>query len=163
MQDSLKKLIAFTFWCMTVCLLCFFSTLETQAQSKGDYRSVQNTSGNSYVLWSNTGSWEYYNGSIWKAATDYPGEKKTAGTVTMRSTHYCLIDVSPAHAISNLVLQSGTASDIDNGTLLGFQSGVSRTLKVTGDITLGKHAYMGVNIYDMGPADVQHTLEIGGT
>lgn len=130
------------------------------AQKKGDYRSVNNTS--SYVLWSVPSNWQYYNGRTWVASTSYPGQTKNTGTVTMRSTHYALIDVSPEYPIKNLILQAGTASDIDNGTLLGFFSGTPRTLKIAGDLILNQHSYMGVNIYDRAPADVKHTLEIGG-
>ena len=40
------------------------------AQSTGDYRSNVNTTGN----WTSASSWQYYNGTAWVAATNYPGQ-----------------------------------------------------------------------------------------
>jgi len=43
-------------------------------QTTGDYRSNVNTTG----IWATAGNWEYFNGSTWVTATNYPGQ--VAGT-----------------------------------------------------------------------------------
>ena len=159
MKVTLNKFIAYTIGCISMCLMYYLSISDVQAQTVGDYRSV-NAGGTAY--WGNASTWQYYNGSAWVAATQYPGQNSNAGTVTITPRNYCLINVSPSFKIGNIVLQSGTADNQDDATLLGFESGSSITLKVSGNVTLGTYCYMGSNIYNTGPGDVRHTFEIEG-
>lgn len=53
-----------------VLLLLAFSGNTVFGQTIGDYRSNVNATGS----WTIAGSWEYYNGSTWVAATNYPGQ-----------------------------------------------------------------------------------------
>ncbi len=57
-------------------LIVFLILVQTVVfgQTVGDYRSNVNTTG----TWDNSSSWEYYNGSSWVPATNYPGQ--IAGT-----------------------------------------------------------------------------------
>lgn len=49
-------------------------------QTAGDYRSNVNTSG----VWTASGSWEYYDGSTWGAAANYPGQIAGTGAVLIQ-------------------------------------------------------------------------------
>ncbi|MCI9844387.1 T9SS sorting signal type C domain-containing protein [Flavobacterium pectinovorum] len=50
-------------------------------QTTGDYRSLGNGP------WTNTGSWQYYNGTSWVGASTYPGQNAGTGAVLIQANH----------------------------------------------------------------------------
>ena len=54
------------------------SCLHLYSQTAGDFRTTAN--GN----WSNNGTWQIYNGTVWQAAGSYPGQNTGTGVVTVR-------------------------------------------------------------------------------
>ncbi|PXY44562.1 T9SS sorting signal type C domain-containing protein [Flavobacterium hydrophilum] len=75
-------------------------------QTTGDYRSVG--TGN----WTTPASWEYYNGTVWVAATSYPGQNAGTGTVTIRNSHVITLNNSITNSFTSLVIGSGTSGEL---------------------------------------------------
>jgi len=137
MKKLLKSALSFLF---------LLGSGQAFAQVAGDYQTV----GSGAFNWSNTASWQRYNGSIWvtNPAEGYPGQNTGTGTVTILSsmTGTVSLDVSPANAIGSLTIQNGTAgTDVSLG---------SNTLTITNNLTINTSALL-----DAGSS----TLSIGGT
>ena len=109
------------------------------AQSVGDYRSVG--SGN----WTNTSIWEVYNGSIWIAASSYPGQLAGTNDVSIIGGYSVSISTNIPNTVNSLTVGDGAgATDIfyvtatsslqtqlvtlENGGLAEWTSNVNFTL-----------------------------------
>lgn len=99
-------------------ILFFLFSIQIYSQSIGDYRS------NSGGLWTNTNSWQYYNGSSWTAAPTYPGQNPTGtGNVTIQAGHIITIGNTGINTgligsitISGELGLTGTTGGGNNGT-----------------------------------------------
>lgn len=105
-------------------LTVVFTSLAATAQVSGDYRSA--VGGN----WSETSTWDYYDGSGWGPASDYPGQNPGSGTVTIQNGHAVVLDLSPAEVIGSLVFPDGTTT----ATSLNMSG---QTLTVSGNLVFG--------------------------
>ncbi len=127
----------------------FFLLSLIWPQSIGDFRTVDT---GSPFDWSNTSTWEVYNGSDWDPATAYPGQNIGTPDVTIRSDGSAdvTLDVTPAYAIDSLEIQTGASLTMDTGN----------NLTVIGSVLLGGTLDPGSQtIY----FDVAATFTINGT
>ena len=88
------------------------------SQSLGDYRSVSPGG-----PWTTPGSWEYFNGTSWVAASTYPGANSTG-------TGNVLIQTGHSITIGTTGLNTGTINSITisgNLTLTGTNTGSDGT------------------------------------
>ena len=87
-------------------LLCFLLLFSTQifAQSTGDYRSIGD--GN----WTDTSIWEYYNGTTWVAATQYPGQTgaPTTNNVSIEGGDSITLTSTLTESINSVTVGDGT-------------------------------------------------------
>lgn len=137
MKKLLKSALSFLF---------LLGSGQAFAQVAGDYQTV----GSGAFNWSNTASWQRYNGSAWvtNPAEGYPGQNSGTGTVTILSsmTGTVSLDLSPANAIGSLAIQNGTATtDLSLG---------ANSLSITNNLTINGSA-----VLDAGSS----TLSVGGT
>ncbi|MGD9976699.1 MAG: hypothetical protein AB7S54_02070, partial [Bacteroidales bacterium] len=88
----------------------------------GDYRSRQTGD------WNNSGTWQYFNGSSWVNASNYPGQASGTGVVFIRSGHTVTLATTPAYNIGSLV--------VSEGTLQKDNSNTARSLSMTNDFSL---------------------------
>lgn len=65
--------------------LCLFFANIVFGQVVGDYRSKTQSPQGTSVQWADAANWEYYNGSTWVAATNYPGQIAGTGAVLIKS------------------------------------------------------------------------------
>ncbi len=104
-KDTGKSLTSFVHLLQVTALaisICFLSCIEISGQAVGDYQS--NAGGN----WSTPGTWQQcLTAGSWSAATSYPGQNAGTGTVTIRDNHIITLNVSPANAISAIVIPGG--------------------------------------------------------
>ena len=92
----MKKIFSFI---TSFILLGSFTLLFSQIS--GDYRSNPGPfSGN----WSQSGSWETYNGATWNPAGSAPNISITTNTITIRAGHSITLDTSPN--VPNLVIEA---------------------------------------------------------
>ncbi|MBI3221172.1 MAG: T9SS type A sorting domain-containing protein [Bacteroidetes bacterium] len=76
--------------CLSVCFsLWVNASVQLQAQSLGDYRSVATGD------WGTPSTWQYYNGSAWVPSTTYPGQIAAVNNVTLQSPFIVTVDVNP--------------------------------------------------------------------
>ena len=87
------------------------------AQSIGDFRTVD---GGGTLDWSNTSTWEVYNGSDWVTTAEYPGQSTGTPNVTIRTIGSAdvTLDVEPGYAIDSLEIQTGASLTMDTGNNL---------------------------------------------
>lgn len=115
---------------LSVCItLSVCDLISLRAQTLGDYRSAAN--GN----WSSLSTWQYYNGTAWVAAINYPGQLSMAPTVSIQSPHTVTLDVNPAYSPStnDLTINSG-ASLVDSPALLSYNLQVQNYTSVYGTL-----------------------------
>ena len=99
-------------------LMFLLVSVKILGQSVGDYRSV-----NPGGPWTTLSSWQYYNGSSWVTASNYPGQNAT-GT-------------------GNVMIQSGHTISI--GTA-GINTGTIGSITISGQLALnGSNAAGGIN------------------
>ncbi len=100
-------------------LIVFFLifSLPLMAQVTGDYRSKATG------LWSNSSTWQIYNGSAWVNATSYPGQNSNVGTVTIGSgnTVTLNVNINSIYSINKLIIgdRNGGSDNLslpDNGS-----------------------------------------------
>ena len=72
------------------------------AQSTGDYRSVG--SGD----WTTVSNWEYYNGTSWVAATQYPGQTGAPATndVSIEGGDEITLDTTLTESINSVTVST---------------------------------------------------------
>lgn len=87
-------------------------------QSVGDYRSNVNTTG----IWEVSSSWEYYNGSTWVTATNYPGQVAGAYAVLIQAG-----DVVNIGSSGIATLAMGTLTISGSLVLTGINTGGTGT------------------------------------
>ena len=113
LKFTIRKKLLPLFWVV----LLFFNT-SMLSQSLGDYRSV-----NPGGPWATSGSWEYFNGTSWVAASTYPGQNSTGtGNVTILSGHNITIGST---GINTGAINSITVNG--NLTLTGTNTGSDGT------------------------------------
>lgn len=122
------------------------------AQTLGDYRSNA-----ANFNWSVRTSWQRFNGATWAVPSTlegYPGQIAAGltATVTIQNGHVVTLDASPALSIVNLVVGGGTS-----GTLNFGNNGTSRTLTVTGALTVNAGG-----TFQNGSTATAHNLNLGG-
>ena len=115
-----------------VLLFMLMFSIAISAQSIGDYRSVQ--SGN----WSNTLTWEYWNGSQWASPVNPPSY--TDNVVTVQNGHTVTIDGSISY--DDLVIEAGAQVTIAEG--------IAPTLYSGGMIIRGTLLFQGSGLYAYG-------------
>jgi hypothetical protein len=125
--------------------------IEVTAQSIGDYRSAQD--GN----WNLLNRWVRWNGAAWatpSAGEGYPGQNSSPDIVTILNTHDIILTVSPANAIVNLIVGSGTSGTLesDNNTW---------TLNISGNLTIAASATFNlerINVTVTGTTNITGTI-----
>jgi len=91
----MKKHLMVTLAGVVILLTGMFSFSD--AQSNGDYRSVN--SGN----WNDNTVWQKYNSGVWSASPDYP--LSVTGTVTIQSPN--IVTIKGSDTVSTLIVNSG--------------------------------------------------------
>lgn len=113
LKFTIRKKLLPLFW-----LVLLFFTTSLLSQSLGDYRSVSPGG-----PWTTPGSWEYFNGTSWVAASTYPGANSTGtGNVTILSGHNITIGST---GINTGAINSITVNG--NLTLTGTNTGSTGT------------------------------------
>ncbi|MGY8916071.1 MAG: hypothetical protein ACKVJF_13445, partial [Flavobacteriales bacterium] len=126
--------------------------LPLLAQVTGDYKSKATG------LWSNSSTWQIYNGTTWVNATTYPGQNSNVGTVTIGSGNTVTLNVNiTSYTINKLIIgdRSGandTLSLPDNGS---FQVNIMQvSVETDGILSWVKNADLylpeGAQIYNNG-------------
>ncbi|CAM4330847.1 T9SS sorting signal type C domain-containing protein [Flavobacterium terrigena] len=118
-------------------LMFLLVSVKILGQSVGDYRSV-----NPGGPWTTLGSWEYYNGSSWIAASTYPGQNPTGtGVVTILAGHSISIGTTGINTgvigsiiISGNLALTGTNTG-GNGTDYVFNTQLISVTPLLGTIT----------------------------
>ena len=105
-------------------LLFFIITINSFSQTTGDYRTTISGS----CIWSNIAAWQIFDGTTWIAASEYPGQNTSAGTVTISDNTLLTLDQSISNPINAIVMSANTAN-----TSLTF--GGSFTLNVASTIS----------------------------
>ncbi|WP_224489120.1 PKD domain-containing protein [Robertkochia flava] len=153
----------------TTFLLFLFFSVAAVAQTVGDYRTI--SSGD----WSDTGIWEYFDGTSWITDADagfpgYPAQNGDANRVEISSGHTILLDVnigtSPigtGNSIALLVIGDGVNGS-SNETLTftsdKFLNASSILIRDTG--VLQWDSVTNADIRLTVPGDVSLTIENGG-
>ncbi len=89
-------------WKAIILLFLIVLCSTVRAQTVGDYRSVASGT------WSSLGTWQYFNGSAWVAATNYPGQiSAILNTVTLQSPFVVTLNVNPSFQMERLTVNSG--------------------------------------------------------
>ncbi|HKO76583.1 MAG TPA: gliding motility-associated C-terminal domain-containing protein [Flavobacterium sp.] len=114
----------------------------------GDYRSV--ASGN----WTILGTWQYYNGSSWGAASSYPGQNVGTNKVTIQNGDDVTLNISTPNNFSSLVI-SGLSSKFIVG---GSFSLKTKSISIENDAVLD---YAGDFVLAL-PSDAVISLASGG-
>lgn len=126
---------------------------QTYSQTTGDYQSNA-----ALFNWTATASWQRWNGTTWVSnpTEGYPGQNGSgiAGTVTILNGHTVTLDANPAPSIGNLAIGGGTS-----GTLILGNSTTSRTINLSGGVTLAAGSTLTVN--NPGSA-VSHNFSLAG-
>ena len=158
-------------------LLCFF--FLSQAQNKGDFRSVANSD------WTTLSTWQVFDGSTWVSATQYPGEipiyagftnyKVTISAGTNVSVNKTLVvNTGNVTVIGTLTLMANftcSGADrfiIDHGIVF-FKKGAELHLKTTADLIIDiatdnvTNDYLGLHAlnYDINECNNNSALYIG--
>ena len=98
-EDGEYKTTTFVF----IIFCCLFYIPQGYSQNLDDYRSV--SSGN----WTNISVWEIYDGDSWVAASDYPGQKRTAHNVHIRGGNEVSINSAISKEINTVIVGDGLA------------------------------------------------------
>lgn len=96
-EDGAYKTITFLF----IIFCCLFYTPQGYSQNLDDYRSA--SSGN----WTDISVWEIYNGDSWVAASDYPGQKRTAHEVYIREGNEVSINSTISWELDSVIIGDG--------------------------------------------------------
>lgn len=123
--------------------ILLFCTPQVWAQTLGDYRSV--ASGN----WSSLSTWQYYDGSAWAAATDYPGQNAAINDVTLQSPYTVTLDVDPnalGIQMSNLTVDLGAVLT-DLAIALSYQVAPSSSFNINGTVNLSNTTIVSSSVY----------------
>lgn len=83
-------------------IIVFYFNNYLSAQSTNDYRSIG--SGN----WTNTSIWEVYNGTIWVAATTYPGQVANTNDVSIEGGFSVTLSSNIPSNFNSLTVGDGT-------------------------------------------------------
>lgn len=86
----------------------------------GDYRSRQTGD------WNNSGTWQYFNGSSWVNASNYPGQNAGTGNVYILIGHTVSFNTTPTNPIGNLILLGS----------LTHSGNASRSLTISNDLSI---------------------------
>ncbi|NHF61596.1 hypothetical protein FK220_019745 [Flavobacteriaceae bacterium TP-CH-4] len=98
-EDGEYKTTTFVF----IIFCCLFYIPQGYSQNLDDYRSV--SSGN----WTIISVWEIYDGDSWVAASDYPGQKRTAHNVHIRGGNEVSINSAISKEINTVIVGDGLA------------------------------------------------------
>ncbi|GAB4478496.1 MAG: hypothetical protein OHK0057_29510 [Thermoflexibacter sp.] len=126
---------------LTIFLILFSIHHVVHSQTVGDYRTIG--SGN----WSNLAVWQQWNGTVWAAATNYPGQVTALpGTVvTIRNTHNVTLNISPAEHIINFTIEGGGTLTLSACQILLYTGTLNNSGTISG--TTGKIAQLTVGSY----------------
>ncbi len=132
-------------------IICFLFATSLSAQSLNDYRTI--TSGD----WDDPTIWEVFNGTIWVAAANYPGEVAGTNDVFIIGGNTIGIDIDITNSINSLTIGDNTGAD-DILDINGTSSINTQRIDMLSDGFMRWN----VNVTFTLPAGAAVTIELGG-
>ncbi|MDH7444101.1 immunoglobulin domain-containing protein [Aquimarina sp. 2201CG14-23] len=150
-----------------LCAVIFsLSFLTLSAQSVNDYRT-NGSNGN----WTNVSIWEVYNGTVWVAATNYPGQIAGTNAVSIEGNSEITINSNIPNSFISLTIGPGILfvsadSSLDTPLITLITGGEAEWTSNNTDLSLPANASIiidGGNLVEDNPCNATKTITIGGT